>query len=75
MSSDLIVIYRGNPMDAEMLKQVFEDNGIVASLKGELMGTLAPWQISAGGVNPVEIEILAKDKQKAMALLEEFNKA
>lgn len=71
---DLIVIYRGNPVDSEIIKDVLNDQGIVASLKNQLMSSIAPWYVSAGGFNPVEVEIFARDKEKALALIEEFNK-
>ena len=45
----------------------------MANLKNHLMGTIAPWQVSAGGVDPIEVEILAKDKEQAMKLIDEYN--
>lgn len=39
------------------------------------MGTIAPWQVSPGGFEPVEVEILVKDKEKALKLIYEFNKS
>ena len=72
--SELIVIYRGNPIDSEMVKEILADNGILAGIKNQLMGSIAPWQVSAGGFEPVEVEILKKDEEKAIALLKEFNK-
>ncbi len=72
--SDLIVIYTGNPIDSEMIKNFLTDQGIAANLRNQLMGTIAPWQISASGFEPVEIEIFARDKEKALRLIKEFNK-
>ncbi len=31
--TDLIVIYRGNPIISEIIKDILNDNGIIASLK------------------------------------------
>lgn len=39
------------------------------------MGTIAPWHVSPGGFEPVEVEILLKDKEKALKLIDEFNKS
>ncbi|RXQ96087.1 hypothetical protein EO244_04385 [Ancylomarina salipaludis] len=72
--TEIIVIYRGNPVDSEIIKDVLNDQGIVASLKNQLMGSIAPWYVSAGGINPVEVEIFARDKEKALALIDEFNR-
>jgi len=73
--SDLIVIFRGSSIDSEMVKEVLADNGIMANLKNQLMGSIAPWQVSPGGFEPVEVEILKKDLEKALDLINEFNKS
>lgn len=75
MNSELVVVYTGNPIDAEVIKEILTDNGIVANLKNELMGSIAPWQVSAGGFEPVEVEVLNKDVEKALDLINEFNKS
>ncbi|WP_320018417.1 DUF2007 domain-containing protein [Labilibaculum manganireducens] len=71
---DLIVIYSGNPIDSEIIKDILTENGIAVNVKNQLMGTIAPWQVSAGGVNPVELEIFARDKEQALRLINEFTK-
>jgi len=73
--TDLIVIFRGNPVDSEIIKDMLIDQGIIANLRNQLMGTIAPWQVSAGGLDPVEVEIFARDKEKALDLIEEFNQS
>jgi len=75
MSSDLIVIFRGNPIEAEMIKEMFLDYGIMAQLKNQLMGSIAPWHVSAGGFEPVEVLVLKKDEEKALKLIDELNKS
>lgn len=75
MDSELIVVFKGNPMDSEVIKEILMDNGIEANLKNQLMGTIAPWQVSAGGIDPVEVEVLVKDKEKALDLIAAFNKS
>lgn len=46
--------------------------GISASLNNQLMGSIAPWQVSGGDAQPVEIVILEKDKEKALSLIKEY---
>lgn len=75
MDSDLMIVFRGNSVDSEMIKEILDDNGIVTNLKNELMGTIAPWQVSPGGVRPVEIEVFVKDKEKALELINAFYKS
>ncbi len=45
-SSDLIVVFKGNSVDAEIVKEILSDNGILVSLKNQLMGSVAPWHVS-----------------------------
>jgi hypothetical protein len=71
---DLIVIFSGNPIDSEIIKDILIENGIAVNLKNQLMGTIAPWYVSAGGVAPVKLEIFAKDKEEALCLINEFTK-
>lgn len=75
MDSVLIVVFKGNPIDSEIVKDILNDNGIMSNLKNQLMGTIAPWHVSPGGFEPVEVEILLKDKEKALKLLDEFIKS
>lgn len=71
---ELVLIFSGNPIDSEIVKDILTDNGIAVNVKNELMGTIAPWHVSAGGINPVELQVLAKDKEMALRLINEFNK-
>lgn len=71
-NSALIVVFRGSPIESEMVKEMLMDNGIPAQVNNQLMGSIAPWQVSAGGMDPVAVFILEKDKEKAMNLLKEF---
>jgi len=73
--SNLVVVFRGNPMDAEIINEILADNGIMANQKNQLMGSIAPWQVSAGGFEPVAVEVLKKDMEKALELIDEFKKS
>ena len=73
--SKLISIYSGNPVDSEMVKNILTEEGISASLKNQQMGSIAPWQVSAGGFEPVEVVVFESDKAKALVLIEAFKRA
>jgi len=73
--TDLVMVYAGSPVDAEMIKEILEDYGIPVNIKNQLMGTIAPWQVSGGGVSPSEVEVFTKDKEQALLLIEEFHKS
>lgn len=74
MKSELTSVFQGSPMDAEIIKEILADHGIQAYLRNELMGTIAPWHVTPGGFDPVEIEVSSADLEKARELIEEFNK-
>ena len=71
--SGLVVVFRGNPVDSEIIKDILEDNGIVTSIRNKLMGSIAPWQVSPGGITPVEIEVLGRDEERALELINKFH--
>jgi len=73
--TDLVMVYAGSPVDAEMIKEILEDYGIPVNIKNQLMGTIAPWQVSGGGASPAEVEVFTKDKEQALLLIEEFHKS
>lgn len=72
--SNLIVIYSGNPVEAEIVKDILIQNDIAANLNNELMGSIAPFHASGGGVSPVGVMIFEKDKEDALTLIKEFTK-
>ena len=69
----LVEVFAGELWQATMIQNILEDNQIQAFLENELMGTIAPWRVSAGGFNPVQVNISSLDYDKAMKLIEEFN--
>lgn len=71
-NDELISIFSGTPIEAEMVNQLLNENDIETLIKNQLMGTLAPWQVSAGGHDPVEVIIHNRDFQKAQGLVNNF---
>ena len=74
MNSEIVVAFEGNQIEAELIRGLLIDNGIQINIQNELMGTIAPWQVSPGGFNPVKIEVASKDRDKALELIKEFKK-
>ena len=72
--NDIVEIFAGSAIEAEMFKSLLEDSEIQAFLKDEIMGTLAPWYAAAGGVGSVKVHILNSDYTKAKLILEEFQR-
>jgi len=72
-SLNLVKVFQGSPMDAEIVKDILMDNQIEVNVRNEFMGTIAPWHVTPGGFNPVEIEVLEKDFDAAIELVKAFN--
>ena len=64
--------YSGNPIDADLINQILNTNGIQTIIQNQLMGTTAPWQVSPGGLDPVDIYVHADDLENALELIKEY---
>lgn len=65
----LVVIFAGNPVDANMAKNALEAAGIESMIKDELMGTIAPFQTSAGGAGAAKVLVREGDAEQAQMIL------
>lgn len=70
--NELVLVYTGSPINAEIINQMLNENGILSQIKNELMSTLAPWQVSGGGFEPVEIYVLGSDEEEAKSIVNAF---
>jgi len=73
MKNDLVEIFAGSIIEAELVKSLLINYGIQAFLKDEIIGTIAPWQSSPGGVNSVKVVISNEDYAKALLVVQEYN--
>ena len=69
----LVEVFAGEHWQATMIQNILEDNQIQAFLDNELMGTIAPWRVAAGGFNPVKVIVSNVNYALALKLIEEYN--
>lgn len=69
-----VVVFAGNTWQAGLLKSLLENAEIEAFLKDEVIGTLNPWWTASGGVGSVKVVVDAENYDKAMLVVEEFEK-
>lgn len=69
-----IEIFAGTIMEAQLVKSLLENAEIEAFLKDDITGTLTPWIISPGGSDPVKIVISSPNYDKAMLVIDEYEK-
>jgi len=72
--NDLVEIFAGSSLDAEIVNSLLRNSKIKTFLKDENMGTLAPWQVSAGGTGAVKIIIHRHDYETAKMIIEEYER-
>jgi hypothetical protein len=69
----LVEVFAGELWQATMIQNILEDNQIQAFLENELMGTIAPWRVVAGGFNPVKVIVSSTNQELSLKLIEEYN--
>ena len=65
----LVVVFAGNPVDANMAKNALEAARIESMIKDELMGTIAPFQTSPGGAGAAKVLVREEDAERARSIL------
>jgi len=71
-NNDIIEIFAGTSIDAEIVRSLLEDSDVKTFLKDENMGTIAPWHVSGGGVAAVKIIINSCDYDKAKLIIDKY---
>ena len=73
--TSFIEVFNGDYWHSSLIKQLLSEHDIPSFLRNELMGGLEPFTVVAGGSNPVSIEVIQSDYEKAVSLITEFNEA
>lgn len=73
--NDIIEVFSGTSIDAEIVRSLLEDSDIKTFLKDDNMGTIAPWHVSAGGVGAVKVIINSNDYDKAKLIIEKYEES
>jgi hypothetical protein len=70
--NELMEIFSGSAIEAEIVKSLLKDNEIESFLKDEYMGTIAPWHTAPGGVGSVKVVISNLDYPQAKTIVEKY---
>jgi hypothetical protein len=73
-TSKQIEVFAGNIIEAGMVTSLLENANIHAYLKDEIMGTMNPWFVSAGGVGAVKVLVSELDIETAKSLVADYRK-
>lgn len=66
-------VFAGTGWQAEMVRNLLENEGISSFLKNEIIGTILPFGTSPGGVGAVKVIVSEEFKERAMAIVDEYN--
>lgn len=71
-TSELIEVFSGSTIEAEIVKSILNDTGIESFLKDEYMGTIAPWQTASGGLGAVKVIVSSLVYPQAKMVIEKY---
>ncbi|MDD2491682.1 MAG: DUF2007-related protein [Bacteroidales bacterium] len=69
-----VEVFAGTGWQAEMVKNLLENEGISSFLKNEIIGTILPFGTSPGGVGAIKVIVSEEFKERAMAVVTEYLK-
>lgn len=69
----LVTAYSGDFIEAKAIQDLLMENEIAATLENSYMGSIAPWIVSPGGSNPVNVIVKDTDLNQALRLIGELN--
>lgn len=72
--SDLVQIFAGTTLQAEMVKSLLQDSGIEAFLKDEHMGTMFPFHTAPGAAGSVKVVVSNRQYEKAKTVVDDYLK-
>lgn len=70
-SPALIEVFAGTPIEAAVVRSALDAAGIFVVLENEEMGTLAPFQVTAGGVDAVKVLVPEHEVERAREIIEQ----
>ncbi len=74
MDNEPVIVFSGTALEVSMVKSILDDNEIASYLRDEYIGTIAPWYSGGGGAGSVKIVVAAADSEKALKVIEEYNR-
>ena len=69
----MVEVFRGSLTEASNIKNLLENNGFEVFVLNEIMANIEPWVVTAGGFNPVVLEINEENLEAVTKIIEDFN--
>ena len=65
-------VFAGTGWQAEMVRNLLENERITSYLKNEIIGTILPFGTSPGGVGAVKVIVSEELKERALVVVNEY---
>lgn len=69
----LVTAFSGDFIEAKAIQDLLKDNQITATLENSYMAFIAPWLVTPGGSNRVNVVVKDSDLDRALKLIDELN--
>jgi hypothetical protein len=70
--SNPVEVFAGTSLDAGIIQSMLEQEGVQAFINNELMGSIAPWQVEAGGAGAAKVVVSELDYEKAIQIINDY---
>lgn len=67
-----VEVFAGTALEAGMIQSILEEAGIPAFINNELMASIAPWQVGAGGAGAAKVVVSEHDYEKATQIINNY---
>ncbi len=71
----LVTAYSGDFIEAKAIQDLLMENEIAATLENGYMASIAPWIVTPGGNNPVNVVVKDTDLEQALQLIDELKRS
>ena len=65
-------VFAGTGWQAEMVRNLLENEGIPSYLENEIIGTILPFGTSPGGLGAIKVIVSGEFKERAMVVVKEY---
>ncbi|KAA8478246.1 putative signal transducing protein [Arcticibacter tournemirensis] len=67
-----VEVFAGDYWEASIIKEILEDNNIRVFFKDEIMGSILPYYVAAGGAGAVKIVVSKSEEEASLRLIKEY---
>ncbi|PWG79457.1 DUF2007-related protein [Pararcticibacter amylolyticus] len=70
-----VEVFAGDYWEASIIKEMLEDNNIRAFFKDEILGSILPHYVAAGGAGAVKIVVSKSEEAESLKIIKEYKEA